>query len=210
VAIDEELLLVEREDQLRQLEDSRRRIVAEADRVRRTLEHDLHDGAQQHLVTLALSLRVAQLRSTAPPPVLEEAEAIVVQALEQLREVAHGVYPSELTRDGLVAALENVAEESVATVELRNRLRRRPPTAVESAAYFAVVDSLQAAEPDSAASVDVAELDGSLLIVVEHAGEPAPGSQLRIEDRVAAVGGTCTSRTRAGRTRIEVTLPCGS
>lgn len=208
VAIDEELLLVEREDHLTQLEESRRRIVAEADRVRRNLERDLHDGAQQHLVTLALSLRLTQLQSTAPSPALAEAEAIVIRALEELREVAHGVHPSELTQEGLVVALENYAEGADAPVELRIDVHRRLPATVESAAYFAVVQGLRGAHPDAVAFVDVVERDDRLHLVVQYAGASTPAAQLRIEDRVAAGGGNCVSRTHAGLTRLEVTLPC--
>jgi signal transduction histidine kinase len=210
LAIDEELLLVERDDQLSLLEESRRRIVAEADRVRRGLERDLHDGAQQRLVTLALSLRLAQVELAPSPTVLAEAENGVVEALVGLREIAHGIYPIELSDSGLEAALENLAEGAAAPVDLRVRLHRRPPAAVESAGYFAVAYAIRSASPDAAATVEVSERGDRLLLIIESNGELARGSQVRIGDRVAAAGGTCVIHEREGNVRMEVSLTCGS
>jgi signal transduction histidine kinase len=142
LALDNERLHAEREAQLRELRESRRRIVATADRERRSLERDLHDGAQQKVLALALTLRLARLRSStgdASSVRLSEAEDEVATALAELRTVARGLFPTELADEGLEAALESFTESTPNPITIDALVPDRLPASVEAAAYFSVV-----------------------------------------------------------------------
>ncbi len=122
LSLDNERLHAERAAQLQELRASRVRIVAAADRERQRLERDLHDGAQQRLVSLALGIRLEDMtrHSTGPDQaaILADAEAEVTAALAELRTIARGLYPRELSEEGLDAALETFAETDPTPVEL--------------------------------------------------------------------------------------------
>ena len=146
LSLDHERLHAERTAQLRELRASRVRIVAAADRERRRLERDLHDGAQQRLVSLALALQLAELapaaaKSSHPPLSLADAATEVAAALAELRAIARGLYPRELADEGLASALETFAESDPTPVELDCDLSNRLPQAVEAAAYFTIATS---------------------------------------------------------------------
>ena len=160
-----------------ELTTSRARIVATADETRHRIERDLHDGAQQRLVTLALKLRAAQ---AAVPPDLDElaAELSSVAAdmtgvLDELREFARGIHPAILSEAGLVAAVESLARRCAVPVELGTRLDERPPETVEVAAYYVISEALANATKHAEASVifvDVTAADDVLRVAVRDDG----------------------------------------
>jgi len=182
------------------------RIVAEADSQRRELERDLHDGAQQRLVAVALAIRVARRRIADDDAVLEaqlaRAEAGVRAAVVALRDVAHGLFPAVLAEEGLAAALEELSEQDPRLVP-RALPTGRFPSGVESAAYFAALESLRLTEHD--VTVEAVAERGSLLLVI-GVGNQTDSTMLQIQDRVGAVGGTAA--VCDGRLRVE--MPCAS
>jgi signal transduction histidine kinase len=212
LALDNERLHADREAQLRELRESRLRIVATADRERRTLERDLHDGAQQKVVALALALRLARLRSATGDPSsvwLLEAEDEVGAALAELRTVARGLFPTELADEGFEAALESLAESSSVLLTTDVLLPDRLPSPVESAAFFAVVHL--AGRAGSADRIVVhARQHGSMLRL--NITTTAPATDLTaLEDRVGALGGTVeVIATDGSARRVRVELPCES
>jgi len=203
-----------------ELDASRARIVATADATRRRIERDLHDGAQQQLVWLALALRAAQ--ATVPGEFeqhLSELDRVVdglTAALDDLREVALGIHPAGLSEDGLTPALKRLVARSPLRVNLDLRADGRFPEPVEVAAYYVVSESLtNAAKYADTAVVDVALAadDDALRVEVRDDGrggaDPAAGSGLLgLRDRVEAIGGTMhlTSPPGAG-TSLRVDLP---
>jgi signal transduction histidine kinase len=211
LALDNERLHAERESQLRELRESRRRIVATADRERRSLERDLHDGSQQKVVTLALALRLARLRSSngdASSVQLDEAEAEVAEVLAELRNVARGLFPTELADEGLEAALESYAESTSNPLTLDVSLSGRLPPAVESAALFSVVRLTESAY-GSPILVRVRD-DGATLQLNISTAEDV-GDLTAVEDRVGALGGTVEVIPIGTHGRmIKVELPCES
>ena len=210
VALDNERLQAQVRAQLADLRASRVRIVERGNAERRRLERDLHDGAQQRLVSLALSLRLAQLEDDADADVtaLEEAEAEVRQALEELRGLARGLYPVALTEEGLAAALEALAEQAASPLVLRRLPQERLEPSVEAAAYFVVAETLQRSRPRRAA-VDAVHADGRLIVEVETDQQP-PQELTDLEDRVGALDGRLfVEHGLSGATRIRAELPCG-
>jgi signal transduction histidine kinase len=203
------------------LADSRARIVRAGDEARRRFERDLHDGAQQRLVSLGLELRAAE---AAIPPDLNEARArmSVVGAglnavLDNLREISRGLHPAVLSEDGLGPALGSLALRSGVPVQLRLSLGdQRFDDAVEAAAYYVVSEALtNAAKYAGASRVDVTAQpgDGTLELTVSDDGvggaDAARGSGLTgLSDRVEAIGGSLSIQSPADRgTTIHVTLP---
>jgi signal transduction histidine kinase len=184
-----------------QLTASRARIVAAADHTRRRIEQDLHDGAQQRLVSLALELRTARALVPADAPELarrlEELGAQVVEALEELREIARGIHPAVLTQNGLRPALKALARRSPVPVRLDVAVDGRLSEHLEVAAYYVVSEALtNAAKHASASAVDVEVVvgDGILYVRVHDDGRGGarlgPGSGLvGLHDRVEALGG---------------------
>jgi signal transduction histidine kinase len=210
LALDNERLQAQVHAQLQDLRTSRARIVERGDAERWRLERDLHDGAQQRLVSLALSLRLARLGGDADPDVavLEEAEAEVRQALEELRGLARGLYPAALTEEGLGAALEALAEQAASPLVLRRLPQERLEPNVEAAAYFVVAETLKRGRPRRAA-VDASRADGRLVVELETDEQP-PGELTDLEDRVGALDGRLLVQVAPeGGTRIRVELPCG-
>jgi signal transduction histidine kinase len=203
-----------------ELTASRARIVAAADDTRRRLERDLHDGAQQHLVALALQLRAAH---AAVPPDLEELAAELDQvaagmdgALEELREFARGIHPAILAEGGLRPALRTLTRRSAVPVELAVRGVGRPPEPVEVAAYYVVSEALANAAKHAQASsvtVEVEAADDLLRVRIRDDGiggaDLARGSGLvGLKDRVEALGGRIAVESPPGAgTSVEVELP---
>jgi signal transduction histidine kinase len=195
---------------------SRARIVAAADETRRRIERDLHDGIQQHLVSLMLDLRTVQ---AAVPPGLAELEGglsriadRVTGVFDHARELSHGIHPAILSERGLQAALKALARRSAVPVELGLRVERRLPDQVEVAAYYAVSEALANAAKHARASAVQVELgadDAMVRLTVRDDGiggaDPAQGSGLTgLRDRIEAVGGTLdvTSPARGGTTLL--------
>ncbi|MFG2076854.1 sensor histidine kinase [Nonomuraea maritima] len=202
------------ERRIAELAESRAGIVAAVDSERRRIERDLHDGLQQRLVALSMLLGRAR-RGRAE--LLEQAHLEAQQALAELREVAWRVYPSGLDALGLGEALAGVAERSGVPVTLECRLQRRPPTSVETAAYFVVCEAVTNAAKHAAAThiaVQVREQDGALLVGVRddgHGGaDPAGGGLSGLARRVAALDGDfAVSSPAGGPTQVTAVLPCG-
>jgi signal transduction histidine kinase len=211
LALDNERLQAEREAQLRELRESRRRIVATADRERRSLERDLHDGAQQKVLALALTLRLARLRSStgdASSVHLSEAEDEVAAALTELRSVARGLYPTELADEGLEAALEAFAESASSPVTIDVLLSGRLPASVESAAFFSVAHLAESAYGGS--SYVRIRRDGATLHLEINTPHDV-GDLTAVADRVGALGGAVEVIPAGGPGHlIKVELPCES
>jgi signal transduction histidine kinase len=194
--------------------------VATADATRRRIERDLHDGAQQQLVALALELRAAQ---AAVPPELgghrAELSRVVdglTGVLEGLREIALGIHPAILAEGGLGVALKTLARRSPVPVELDVQAEARLPEPIEVAAYYVVSEALtNAAKYARASVVRVAvEAGGRLLwIAVRDDGvggaDPARGSGLLgLKDRAEAIGGTLSLQSPRGKgTTLIAELP---
>jgi signal transduction histidine kinase len=203
-----------------ELAASRARIVATADETRRRIERDLHDGAQQRLVSLALELRSAE--ATVPPELgglQRELSAIadgLAGVLDELREMARGIHPAILAEGGLGPALKTLTRRSSIPVELRVRVEGRVPQRVEVAAYYVVSEVLANAAKHAHAStlsVDVEAVDGVLRLSMRDDGvggaDPAAGSGLiGLKDRVEAIGGTILVESPPGAgTSVLVELP---
>ena len=206
LALEHERLRATQRAHLAALRASRARIVATADAERRRLERDLHDGAQQRLVTLAIGVRLARRRHTADDPGLDRelaaAERELHVAVAELREVAHGLFPAALEEEGLAAAVQALAEREPRLVPGALPATRFPPQ-VESAAYFLVDEALRLAG-DADVAVDAESRDGRL--VVDLSASTFAPLPVRVEDRVGAVGGTVI----ADRARVRAELPCVS
>ena len=203
-----------------ELHASRARIVAAADDTRRRIERDLHDGAQQRLVTLALQLRASASDTTTGSDELrnelERAAGAVNDALDELREVARGIHPAILSEGGLAPALKALARRCSVPVELEISTPERVTHRVEVAAYYVVSELLTNAVKHASASlvrVSVDQLGGTLQLSVRDDGiggaDPAGGSGLiGVRDRIEAVGGTIVVDSPPGRgTAVLVTLP---
>ena len=205
------------------LRASRQRVATAGAEQRRRLERDLHDGAQQHLVTasLALGLARAQLTRGDTEEVersLSEATQQLKEGLGELRDLARGLYPAVLSRAGLGAALDSLAEQSPFRVETDLDLCLRRAPIVESTAYYVVKEALTnvAKHADAGRAVVRAhEAEGMLLIDVEDDGRggalSTAGSGLRgLKDRVATLGGTLSIDSPVGEgTRIHIEIPAG-
>jgi len=199
---------------------SRARIVAAADQARRRIERDLHDGAQQRLVSLALQLRAAQ--ADVPPGAGELAQRLegvvteVTGVLEELREIARGLHPAVLSESGLGPALRALARRSAVPVSVDVQVAGRLPEPVETAAYYVVSEALTNAAKHahaSAAEVEVAAGDGVLQVRVRDDGSGGAdfghGSGLvGLKDRIEALGGRIWLHSPPGAgTVVQIVLP---
>jgi signal transduction histidine kinase len=199
---------------------SRARVVASGDEARRQIGRDLHDGAQQRLVSLALDLRVAQdLVSPGCDELAEQLDSIVTQlngAMEELRHFVRGIHPPALEYGGLEAALRALARRSPIPVELTVDVHDRLPKSLAANAYFIVAEALTNAAKHaraSASQVEVRADDGVLRLAVSDDGvggaDPAGGSGLLgLRDRVEAVAGKMSVRSPRGEgTVLLVQMP---
>jgi PAS domain S-box-containing protein len=221
---DEAVLIVrdisERKRQEDELRGSRVRLLRAGDEARRRLERNLHDGAQQRLVSLSLALRLAHARLRDAP---EEAERLLAgaseelaQALEELRELARGIHPAVLSERGLSAALEALAGRAPVPVGVTVPPDRFPP-AVEAAAYYVISEALanvaKYAEA-SAVEIRVTRQNGRAVVEVADDGvggaDPTRGSGLSgLVDRVEALDGVLKVESAPGAgTRIRAEIPC--
>jgi signal transduction histidine kinase len=205
--------------QLDEVEASRARIVAAGYEERRRLERDLHDGAQQRLVSVGLTLRHAQmgLAGTSAGQGIDAAVDQLMLAINELRELANGVRPAHLD-DGLDAALRELASRVPMMVDLHVGPERHPAD-IEATAYFVACEALTNAYKHAAATnvhVRVQCADGRLELTVADDGvggaHPDRGSGLRgLSDRIAAQGGRMTVDSQPGAgTRLVAELPCAS
>jgi signal transduction histidine kinase len=221
---DDEFLMIvreitERKRQQQELEASRQRIVAAGDDARRKLERNLHDGAQQRLVSVSLSLRLAQSKLEQNPAaaqeVLESSRQELARALEELRELARGIHPAVLTDRGLEAALESLAARAPLPVEIEGA-QTSLPAPVEAAAYYVVSEALTNVAKYAQASsvkVTVGQVNGCALVEVADDGvggaDPSRGSGLRgLADRVASLNGKLAIDSPPGAgTRVRAEIP---
>jgi PAS domain S-box-containing protein len=211
--------ITDRKRQEEEVRASRARIVAAGDEERRRLERNLHDGAQQRLVSLSLSLRLIEGRLRDDP---DGAEALLLasreelgQALDELRELARGIHPAVLTDLGLSTALTGLASRSPVPVDVETPEERLPPP-IEAAAYYVVAESLtnvaKYAQATSVA-VSVQRQNGSAVVEVVDDGiggaDAGGGSGLRgLADRVEALDGTFqVESSPGGGTRIRAVMP---
>jgi len=203
-----------------QLAASRARIVAAGDAERRRLERNLHDGAQQRLVALALGLRIADRLIDADPAAAHAAIARATEelaaALSELRELARGLHPAVLSDHGLHAALNGLIQRAPLPVELTYEVAERPPPAIEVAAYYVIAESLTNVAKYARAShvdVEVRSLGDRLLVTIEDDGvggadQTAGSGIVGLEDRIAALGGRLHVESPPGRgTSVRVDVP---
>jgi PAS domain S-box-containing protein len=204
-----------------QLRASRSRIVQAADATRRKIERDLHDGAQQRLVSVALALRAARKalkegKATSAARQLAAIENELDEAMGELRELARGIHPAVLTDRGLPDALEMLAVRSTVPVEVEQAPSERLDPQVEAAVYYIVAEALTNVAKYArarVASVRVFQQDGRLVAEVEDDGvggaDAANGSGLRgLSDRVEALDGELSiDSPRGGPTILRATIP---
>jgi signal transduction histidine kinase len=203
-----------------ELRASRARIVEAGYEERRRVERDLHDGAQQRLMALAMTLRLARGKLDSEPAVsgslLDEAIEELTTATAELRELARGIHPAVLTDRGLAAALGGLAGRSPVPVEVLETPAERLPAAVESATYFVVAEALTNVARYAhagGATVSVGRNDGVVEIEVRDDGvggaNPEAGTGLRgLRDRVSALGGELAVDSRAGDgTAVRARIP---
>jgi len=211
LALENERLQAEAQVQFENLRDSRGRIVESGDAERRRLVRDLHDGAQQRLVTLTLALRLARMRlghdlDPALAERIDQAEAGLRAALADLRELAQGIFPVILAEEGLAAAVEALAEAVPVPIAITSVTDERLSSSVEAAAYFVVSEAVRrsAAGP---LMVSAVRRDGRLLVEVEGACAPAEITDL--QDRVGALDGNVRVVPGAGgQATIRAEIPC--
>ena len=203
-----------------ELAASRARVIAAADATRRQLERDLHDGAQQRLVSLALELRNAQGAATAEVPGLsadmDRMAQDLTEVLDELRVLSRGIHPAILSEGGLGPALRTLARRSGVPVDLDIRTQTRFPESVEVGAYYVVSEALTNTAKHAAAShaeVILEERADRLQLSVRDDGvggaDPQVGSGLTgLRDRVEALGGAISVSSPIGEgTVIQVSLP---
>jgi signal transduction histidine kinase len=221
LALENERLQADLRARVAELAASRARLVEASEEERRRLERDLHDGAQQRLVSIAMALGLVDARLEGDPsaagPVLREARQELTVALDELRRLSHGIRPSILTERGLGPALEDLAKRSTLAVTLRLELDRRVPDHIESCAYFLVSESLAnaAKHAHTREAIVLARIDdGALVVEVRDDGIGGAtfdrGTGLRgLTDRVEGLGGRLSLTSPPGRgTLVRAEIPC--
>ena len=215
MALENERLAAQVRAQLEEVRASRMRIVEAADAERRRIERDLHDGAQQRLVALAMRLDQAREGSAGASALIDATTAELLTAIKEVRDLAHGLHPTILTDSGLAAAVEALAERTPFPVTARVT-EARFRTEVEVAAYYVIAEGLtNVARYANAteARVEVTDQDGRLQVTVADNGrggaDPSAGSGLRgLADRLAAIGGDLEVSSAAGAgTTLIARLP---
>ena len=209
LAFDNERLRAEEMYHVRRIADSRARIVAAADRARRELERDLHDGAQQRMLSVMYSLQTAATAARgradlAHIAALDEAVEDCRSALAELRDLAHGTFPAILDTAGLAPALAHLGDRANVVLTVEDQMTPALPAPVAHAAYLAVVWALVAAAKGGG--------DGPLRVRLEPAGEllvvtiegAPPGKYVRTSDRVSALGG----QLHVYDALLRVEIPC--
>ncbi len=222
LAVENERLQQELLDQLIEVHESRARIVEAADAERKRIERNLHDGAQQRLVALSVALRMADARLDDPQGAsgrasLEHLGEELDAALDELRELARGMYPAILTDQGLRGALRALADRSRVPVDVVVDLEARLPEKVEATAYFIASEALANAAKHAQASlvrVTAHRVDSELILEVADDGvggaTSTPGSGLAgLVDRVRALDGDITVTSPPGQgTVVTARIPC--
>lgn len=220
IALENGRLRAELRARLQELRGSRIRVLEASRQERQRLERDLHDGAQQRLVALSLELGLLVESSTADPEVKERLARVkdeVSGSLEELRDVARGIYPAVLSGHGLAVALESLMARAAVPVDLTVDVDDRLPPAVEVAAYYVICEALTNIDKHAhatSAMVRVSRTDTTLVVDIVDDGvggaQASNGSGLRgLADRVDALGGFLwTSTPVAGGTGVHAEIPC--
>jgi signal transduction histidine kinase len=222
LALENARLQAELRAQLETVRESRARIVAAGDAERRRIERDLHDGAQQRLVALALELRLAQRARGETGDAVDALLASTVDelqaAVDELRDLAHGVHPTILAQAGLGPALRSLAGRTPIDVNVLATPSERLPPELESTAYFVASEALANAVKHANAShveISTARDNGSFVIAVSDdgvGGADPDGPGLRgLADRLETLGGSLRVESpAAGGTRVVGEIPCAS
>jgi signal transduction histidine kinase len=206
LALENERLQAEVRARVEELRASRSRIVATGDAERRRLERDLHDGAQQRLVALALSLRLLSSQlDDSDAARLHAAEAELDRAIAELRELARGIFPTVLADGGLAVAVRALAEDGRVPIQAEGLPERRLTADVEAAAYAVVAEAASTAT--AGLRVRGSERDG-LLVVEVHTAGIGTLDQASLEDRLGAIDGALSIAQRDGGVTIRAELPC--
>jgi len=221
LALDNERLQAELRARLEELSASRARIVRATDEERKRIERNLHDGTQQRLTSIAISLGLAEARLQSEPAAaaetLHEAQTALGVALIELRDISQGIHPSNLMTHGLAAAVEDLAYAAPLPVDVETRLDGRLPEAVEAGAYYVIAEALANVAKHAhatSATVSVEHEPGRLVIVVRDDGtggaDLAAGTGLRgLADRVQALGGSLHVDSPTGQgTSVRSIIPC--
>ncbi len=221
LTLENERLQAELRARLAELRASRARLVEATEAERRRIERDLHDGTQQRLVSLALSLGLAESKLTVEPaavaPIVREARETLALALAELRELSQGIYPSLLTERGLGVAIDDLCRQAPLPTRLDVALPRRLPPRVEAAGYFVVSEALaNAAKHSHATEVRIGMREDGKTLAVEVADDGiggaggGSGTGLRgLADRVEALDGRLTISSPPGRgTVLRAEIPC--
>jgi signal transduction histidine kinase len=219
LAIDNERLKADLRARVEELRVSRLRIIEAGDAARRRIERDLHDGAQQQLVALALELRVlrGRVKETDAVPLVDELSERLAAALGELRELARGIHPAILTDRGLAPAIGALADRGSLPIDTQVEIEQRLSPPVEAAAYFLVAEALTNVARyahATSARVEVRLAADEVLVTVADDGvggvDLEAGSGLRgLQDRLAAVGGTLAIDSPPGAgTRLYARIPC--
>jgi signal transduction histidine kinase len=222
LALDNEQLKADLRARLEELRASRVRIVEAGDSARRRIERDLHDGAQQQLVALALDLRMLKAKVHGDgdsAALVERANAKLAAALDELRELARGIHPAILSDRGLAPAVQALTRRISLPIDCDLRVEGRLPYAVEAAAYFVVAEAItnvvKYSEAGRATVRAWREGDRVEVEVVDDGiggADAARGSGLRgLADRLGAVDGTLTVESPPGEgTSVHASIPCGA
>jgi signal transduction histidine kinase len=221
LALDNERLKADLRARVEELRVSRVRIVEAADAARRRLERDLHDGAQQQLVSLALDLRLlkGRVRGTEAEPLVDTLAEKLAAALGELRELARGIHPAILTDRGLGPAIEALAARVPVDVESDVEVHERLSEPIEAAAYFVVAEALtNIVKYANATSARVVVRRAADVVTVEVDDDGAGGARIGggsglrgLQDRLAALDGTLSVESPVGGgTRLRARIPCGA
>jgi signal transduction histidine kinase len=220
LVLENERLAAEVRSQLAEVRRSRGRIVAAADAERRRIERNLHDGAQQRLVTLSVALALEASRADpATARALSRAQDEVEDAIAELRELARGIHPTLLRDEGLQPAVEALARRTPLPVTVQSTVRKRLPEAVELAAYFVVSEALtnivkHAAATEASVLLEREQATVRVLVRDDGAGGARIGPEsglAGLRDRLEALDATLSIRSEAGQgTTVRADFPCGS
>lgn len=222
LALENARLQVQLRAQLDEVQQSRMRLVEAADSERRRVERDLHDGAQQQLVTLLLSLQLAKAEArrssdSTTAQLLDSSITSLRQALDELRNLARGIHPTILAEAGLMPAISSLAERCPIALEVSGELDRIEPK-LETALYFVAAEAITNAVKHSKGqriSVDLGHRSGWVSVDISDDGiggaDPSRGTGLvGLADRVAAVGGRLNVQSSPSRgTTVHAEVPCG-
>jgi signal transduction histidine kinase len=213
LALESDRLQAELRAQLEDLRASRIRVVEAADAERRRLERNLHDGAQQRLVSLSMALRLVRraLETGSDPSMIERADEAndeLRAAIAELRDLAHGIYPAVLTDEGLAAAVEALRETSTIAIDCGQLPEGRMDPRVEAAAYFVVADTAMRTTAGKM-RVMIRRLADRVVVEVRKEGPP-PDSIVDLEDRVGAMDGSVAVHVDGAQVSIRAEIPCAS